>query len=59
MQDQELNKRLKQMWAIETKLQVGDNITKEEKEFFNAHLKEIKEYYEECYNKWIEIYPLK
>lgn len=52
MQDQELNARLKRMWAISEKLDNNIDLDIDEKLFWNTHLKEIQDYYNQNASMW-------
>ncbi len=53
-QDKKLNERLKRMWSIQERIDNKIGLLQEEKEFYNAHLKEIREYYLFNFIKWSE-----
>ena len=40
------------MWCIDSKLQLGDEITEEEKNFFNENFDRMKQEMEDNYNHW-------
>ena len=48
MQEQEI----KRMWKIDVKSILGDKITDEEKEFFNANYEKMKEEMEDNWTHW-------
>lgn len=49
--DQNLNKILKEMWRLDEKL-AAEDLSIEEKEFFNTHLETIMKYYESSSAYW-------
>jgi hypothetical protein len=48
MKDQEI----KRMWEIDAKVQLGDKITDEEKDFFNANYEKMREQMEDNWTHW-------
>jgi hypothetical protein len=48
MQEQEI----KRMWEIDSKAQLGDKITDEEKDFFNANYEKMREQMEDNWTHW-------
>lgn len=52
IQDQNLNLILKQMWALDHKITVGEALDSLEKEFYNKNLEIIKKYYKEQNIYW-------
>jgi len=42
----------KRMWEIDLKAQLGDKITDEEREFFNANYKKMREQMEDNWTHW-------
>ena len=42
----------KLMWDIDMKAQLGDNITQQEKDFFNAHFEEMKQLMLDNWRHW-------
>jgi hypothetical protein len=43
---------IKRMWLIDGKVNVGSEITNEEREFYNAHYELMIEEVEDDYNHW-------
>ncbi len=52
MQDESLNKILKEMWRLDEKNSLGGELHEDEKSFWNAHLHIIKEYYAKNQSYW-------
>lgn len=47
-----LNKTLKEMWIIDEKIDSGEVLTQNEKDFYNINLSTIKKYYKEYAAHW-------
>jgi hypothetical protein len=56
--DPEQNKKLHQVWDIDEKLQKGEVITEEEKQFYNDNFSMIVNYYQEKSDYWNSRKPL-
>jgi hypothetical protein len=50
--EESLNKILKEMWQLDEKLGAGEELSQPEKEFYNAHLTVIVNYYAISSNYW-------
>lgn len=50
--DQEQNKKLHQVWDIDEKIQAGETISPEEKEFYNENFSMIVNYYQDKSDYW-------
>ena len=50
--DQNLNLLLKEVWRIDNKVMKKEELTDQEKSFYNEHLSIIKDYYVENYIYW-------
>jgi len=50
--DQELNKKLKEMWRLDEKDKSGERLTHEERIFWKNNSKMICNYYKDQYNYW-------
>ena len=50
--EENLNKILKRMWLLDEKMNNGEMLDTEEKDFYNSNLSVIKKYYEENNLYW-------